>query len=163
MDRKDKIAKATELGLEFPKNISNDKLDELLEEAEMLAKEAQYEKPEVKPDAPKKVDKASARKEALRMRRVIITPLDERMRTAPSELYSVGNKNIGFIKKVVRFGIETLEPQIVLDTLKEKKALIQQTTIVNGRPKTTKRQGAAFAIEYLPDLTKEELEELKDK
>jgi len=163
MERKDKIAKAEDMGLEFPKNISNDKLDEIIEEAEMLAKEAAYEKPAEKPAEVKKVDKATARKQALLMKRCIITPLDERMRTAPSELYSVGNKNIGFIKKVVRFGVETLEPMIVINNLKEKKALVQQTTVVNGKPKTTKRMGSAFAIEILPDLTKEEIEELKAK
>lgn len=163
MDRKEQLAKATELGLEFPKNITDSKLADIIEEAEMLAKEAQFEKPAPKPKEAKKVDKVSARKEALLMKRVIITPLDERMRTSPSELYSVGNKNIGFIKKVVRFGVETLEPQIILNALKEKRTLIQQTTVINGKPVTRKRQGAAFAIEYLPDLTKEELEELKGK
>jgi len=164
MERKELIAKAEDLGLEFPSNISTIKLEEKVEAAEMAAKEATYDKPASKTEGTvPKVDKGSLRREALRMRHCIITPLDERQRTLPSEMYSVGNKNLGFIKKVVTFGRPTLEPQIIIDNLKERKALIQQTQMVKGVPKTTKREGSAFAIEMLPDLTKEEFEELQAK
>lgn len=157
MERKELIAKAEELGVEFKGNISTIKLEELVEAAEMAAKEATYDKPEPKPEGTTaKVNKGTLRRDALKMIHCIITPLDERQRTLPSEMYSVGNKNLGFIKKVVSFGRPTIEPQIIIQMLKEKRSLIQQTQVVNGIPKTTKREGSAFAIEILPDLTKEE-------
>jgi len=172
MDRQEMMARAEELGLEFKKNISNADLEKLIENAEFEAKEKAIKEAEskagleVKPSSTKKenvIDKKAARREALKLKRVIITPLDERMRTLPSEMYSVGNKNVGFIKKVVRFGVETLEPVIILNHLKEKKALIQQTNMVNGMPVTTKRMAPAFSIQELPDLTEEEFRELKEK
>ena len=150
---------AKSLGLEIKGNPKKEELEELIriakEEALFAAKEATYEKPVVTEEAKKAPAKADVRKEAMKMSKVIITPLDERMREMPSEMYSVGNSKAGFIKKVVRFNEPTWEPQIILDMLKEKTALIQQKKVVNGKEIVTKRQAAAFAIQPA-ELTDEE-------
>ncbi len=181
MERNNKMARATELGLKFQKNISNEKLDKMIEEAELAktasnekldkateeaeiaAKAASYDTPKPKKEEVGKKKSKITRREALLLKPVIITPLDERMRTLPSELYCVGNGHIGTIKKVVRFNVKTLEPVLILDMLREKRALVQQTVTVKGVDHVVKRQGAAFAIEELPALTEEELEELTSK
>lgn len=166
MSRKEQIAKAEDMGLEFKGNISNDALEELIENAEMAAKEATFEKPTEESKAVTKKaigetsGKADARKEALRMIKCVVTPLDERMRDMPSEMFSTGNKQLGFIKKVVRFGVETIEPKVILDTLREKKALIQSKSVVNGKQVVTKRLSPAFSIQEL-EFTEEELASFK--
>jgi len=163
MTRDELKVKAKELDVEYKSNISTDKLEELVEAAEMAKKEAGYEKPiKKKDDEPKRVDKATMRKNAMLMKRCIITPLDERLRGAPSEMYSVGNGSLGFIKKVVQFGVETLEPMVIIEHLRDKQALIQQATVVKGMPKVTKKLGKAFAIEMLPDYTEEEWKAIKE-
>jgi len=164
MTRDELKVRAAELNVEYKVNISTDKLEDLVETAEMAKKEATYEKPIVKKDdvPAAGITKVEMRKNALLMKRCVITPLDERLRGAPSEMYSVGNGKLGFIKKVVQFGVETLEPMIIIEHLQEKQALIQQTTVVKGMPKVTKRIGKAFAIDILPDLTEAEWRELKE-
>ena len=169
MERKELIAKAEDMGLEFKGNISTVKLEDLIENAEMEAKANSYEMPNEESKAQVKTEvkavktKASARQEALLLSKVIITPLDERMRDMPSEMYSVGNKNVGFIKKVVRFGVPTLEPKIILDMLREKKALIQsKTTGPKGQPTIKKRMSPAFSIETL-EITEEDLADASKK
>lgn len=162
MERKEKIARLEELGVEFKKNISNEELDIMLEEAEIEAKAAAAPVAVKKEGEMSASDKASARQNALKLVKCVITPLDDKMKQLPSEMYSVGNKNIGFVKKVVRFGTPTLEPQCIIDLLKEKRALLQQTTEINGKPVTKKVLLPAFAIEELK-LTEEEINSVKNK
>lgn len=165
MTRDELKAKAKELGIEFKGNIKTDDLEDLVEQAEMEKKAAGYDKPLPKADtesATEGTTKADMRKSALKMVRCIVTPLDERMRTLPSEMYSTGNRKLGFIKKVVRFNVETLEPQIIIDLLQEKQSLIQQTNMVNGKLETKKTFSDAFNIRILPDFTEEEIKELME-
>lgn len=136
------------------------------EEAAIAAKEATYEKPteESKNAVKKQVadasKKVSARQAAMKMTKVKITPLDERMRSIPSEYYSVGNKHIGFISKVVKFNQPTWEPECILQLLREKTMLIQESATVNGKEVVRHKSTEAFAIVELP-LTNEEKEQLE--
>ena len=157
--------KAKDIGVEFKGQIAREELEALVaakeEEIIMAAKAASYEKPNevtkaVVSEASKKVN---ARQEALLMKKVKITPLDERLRGIPSEYFSVGNKNIGFISKVVRFNVPTWEPQAILNILGEKQMLIQETATVNGKEVVRKRLTEAYAIVEVP-LTAEEEEQL---
>lgn len=157
--------KAKDIGVEFKGQIARDELEALVaakeEEIIMAEKAATYEKPNevtkaVVSEASKKVN---ARQEALLMKKVKITPLDERLRGIPSEYFSTGNKHIGFISKVVRFNVPTWEPQAILNILREKQMLIQETATVNGKEVVRKRLTEAYAIVEVP-LTAEEEEEL---
>lgn len=177
MERKEIIAKLEELGADYKKNAKTEDLVIVLAEAKEMKEledaEAKIEAKAAKAEVAETVEveegakkplsatqKAGARQEAHRLIKCIITPLDDKMKTLPSEMYSVGNRNIGFVKKVVRFGVITPEPKIILDTLKEKKALIQQTMEINGKPVTRKVLSPAFAIQEL-EFTAEELAEFK--
>lgn len=170
MDRKEKIEALRGMSVDVKGNISNEDLDELYEQtmAEKAIEDKAANAPvaDVEPevvDTPKEktaIEKANDRREAHKMIKCIITPLDDKMKTLPSEMYSVGNKNIGFIKKVVRFGRVTIEPKAIVDVIKEKKALIQQTTEINGKPVTRKVMMPAFSIQEL-EFTAEELAEFK--
>jgi len=162
--------KATDLGVEFKGQIAKVELEALIaakeEEIMMAEKEAQYEKPTeeskaaVKAEVSEASKKVNARQNAMLMKKVKITPLDERMRSIPSEYFSVGNRHIGFITKVVRFNEPTWEPQIILDTLREKQMVIQESSTVNGKEVTRKKLTEAYAIMEIP-LTAEEKEQLE--
>lgn len=162
--------KATDLGVEFKGQIAKAELEALIvakeEEIMMAEKEAQYEKPTeeskaaVKAEVSEASKRVNARQNALLMKKVKITPLDERMRSIPSEYFSVGNKNIGFISKVVKFNVPTWEPQIILDTLREKQMVIQESATVNGKEVVRKKLTEAYAIVEVP-LTAEEKEQLE--
>lgn len=172
MDYKETREKAVELGIEVKGNPKKDELEQMIadkqEELVIAAKAEGYEKPKeefvtkAKAVVTEAQSKVNARKNALKMVKCIITPLDERMRDMPSEMYSVGNRSVGFIKKVVRFNEETIEPTIILKHLKEKRMLIQQTKVVNGRQVVSKKSAPAFAIQELA-FTEEELENFKNK
>jgi len=175
MSRRDDLkVEAEALNLEYRGNISSNDLEALIdeakqdskanaEEASMNAKEAKYMKPdpEVAIETKKEVSaakkKASARKESMRMVKCIITPLSENMRELPSEMYSVNAYGAGFVKKVVRFNTETIEPVVVLNFLREKKALIQvKSKNKHGREIVRKQLAPAFSIQELP-LTDEDI------
>lgn len=161
--------KAKELGVDVSGQPNKAELEVLVQDAEeaktMAAKEATFEKPneEAKKavqsqisDAAKKVN---ARQAAMLMKKVKITPLDERMRGLPSEYFSVGNKHIGFISKVVRFNKPTWEPECILQLLREKKMIIQESETINGKEVVIKREVEAYAISEVA-LTPEEKAEL---
>ena len=120
------------------------------EEAAMAAKEAKFEKPEKPVVAQVSANKANPLRNAMKMVKVKITPLDERMRGIPSEVFSVGNKHTGFIKKVVRFNQPTWEPEATLQMLREKTRIIQETEVVNGKEIVRKKQAEAYSITVLP-------------
>ena len=163
MERKDMIAKAKDMGLEFKGNLSNDDLDELIENAELAAKEAQFEKPneESKKVIKETASKAEKVKQLNEMVIATIIPLDERMRDLPSEMYCVGTKN-GFKKQVIKFNKDVLVFRAIVDMLKEKRALIQSKTTVNGKEVVKKVMSSAFAISTR-EPTEAELAELGKK
>ena len=162
--------RARELGVDFKGQPAKEELEVMVQEAEeakMIAdKAAGYETPTeesktaVKAEISAAAAKVNARQEALKMTKVKITPLDERMRSLPSEMFSVGNKQLGFIKKVVKFGKPTWEPNVILELLRSKTMLIQQTETVNGKEVTRKVETEAYAIVELP-LTDEEKAQLE--
>ncbi len=180
MSRRDDLKQeADELGLEYKGNISNVDLEALInesgaeesadEEASMSAKEAKYMKPdpeaavEVKKEVTAAKKKASARKESMRMVKCIITPLSENMRDMPSEMYSVNALGAGFIKKVVRFNVETIELVTFINFLREKKALLQvKSKNKHGREIVRKQLAPAFSIQEIP-LTDEEIDQIEKK
>ena len=184
MSRAELFAKADELNVTYRKNMSTDDITVLIEEAEMAKKAEGYvnpieveeveevvktetKKPAVKGAKPSNVlkpmtpQKSKVIRGANRLVRCIIIPLEESMRSINSEMYSVGTPATGFIKKVVRFNEETIEPMILVNHLRGKKMLLQADTGKGARVKL--KRIPAFNIKVLPDYTEEELKELFDK
>ena len=171
MARNELFEKADELGVEYKKNESTEVIQAKIEEAEIAAKAEGYEKP-VKTEDKKEEDKpktpvTKSGKEvspilaANRMVRCIITPLAESLKGQSSEMYSVGTSATGFVKKVVVFNRETIEPLIVVKHLKGKTMTMQVDTNTPGVAEL--KRVPAFNIQVLPDYTEEELEELMAK
>ncbi|MCF6330294.1 MAG: hypothetical protein L3I99_01945 [Sulfurimonas sp.] len=172
MNEQTLFAKAESLGIKFKKNIKENELLLLIEEAELAPKvnKTEVKKTEAKktvtPSAvniikPIKKQKNNTIKTAKRMVRCIITPLSESMRTMSSEMYAVGNGTVGFIKKVVRFNKETIEPCQIVRHLNSKKMLLQ---IETGEGVNVKLERVpAFNIKILPDYTEKELNALFEK
>ena len=105
-----------------------------------------------------------ARKEALKLVRVVITVKDPSKQSWEGEIISAGNDVIGEIKKFVPY-MNAEEgyhlPQIILNVLKDREC----TVFVNrkgkdGKMLKTAKQIKAYAFEYLEPLTAEELTEL---
>ena len=105
-----------------------------------------------------------ARKEALKLIRVVITVKDPSKQSWEGEIISAGNDVIGEVKKFVPY-MNAEEgyhlPQIILNVLKDKKC----TVFVNrkgadGKMLKEAKQINAYAFEYLEPLTVDELTEL---
>lgn len=172
MERKELMAKADELGVEFKKNISNADLEDLVVVAEQEAQvEAKAKAIEAKTkDLPKEVvvkesigqTKARKRKESLRLVRCIVSSMDKDKAELQGEIHGVGSSYTGFIKKFIPFGQEWHVPVIILDVLKQKKML---STKDRKTPKGVVKETIevpAYNIVELPPLTTEELADLKD-
>jgi len=105
-----------------------------------------------------------ARKEALKLIRVVITVKDPAKQSWEGEIISAGNDVIGEVKKFVPY-MNAEEgyhlPQIILNVLKDKEC----TVFVNrkgadGKMLKEAKQIRAYSFEYLEPLTPDELTEL---
>ncbi|RLE58404.1 MAG: hypothetical protein DRJ35_07960 [Thermoprotei archaeon] len=108
--------------------------------------------------------KLRARKEALKLIRVVITVKDPAKQSWEGEIISAGNDVIGEVKKFIPY-MNAEEgyhiPQIILNVLKDKEC----TVFVNrkgadGKMLKKAKQIKAYAFEYLEPLTPDELTEL---
>jgi hypothetical protein len=109
--------------------------------------------------------KAKRKQDALRMQRVRITCMNPAKRAWMGEIFSVGNSEIGMIKKYVPFNAEQgwHVPTIMLGMIKDRKYLTHyEVKIGNKKIKRTKLV-PEFAVEILPPLTSKELQELKQR
>lgn len=101
-------------------------------------------------------------KEAHKLVRVIVTPIDQTKATnLDSELVSAGNSYIGTITRLIPFGVEWHVEQVILNALREKKF----TQFVKkkgqyGIDTNDTRYVPAYSITELPPLTPEELNQL---
>lgn len=174
-EREELIAKAEEIGLEFPKNISTANLQLQVDEKEAELANAAIEAkaagaktadPETSKAIAKEVkaeaDKVSGMRASTQMIKVNITALDPRMREIPSDMFTTMTR-WGTKKQVVKFGKPMLVYKGIVDMLREKQALIQvKSTSSKGREIVTYQMSPAFMIQEIP-LTEEELEEIKGK
>lgn len=101
-------------------------------------------------------------KEAHKLVRVIVTPIDQTKATnLESELISAGNSIIGTVTRLVPFGVEWHVEQIILNALREKKftQFIKKKSQYGVDTNTT-RYVPAYSITELPALTQQELDAL---
>lgn len=106
--------------------------------------------------------KLNAIKEATKLVRCVVTCRDPAKQTWTGEIFNVSNDLIGDQKKYIPFGEENgyHVPQIIFNTLKDKKCTVFVNKRVNGETVKVGKQIKAYGLEVLPPLTQEELSEL---
>lgn len=146
--------KATMLGVSFHPSISEEKLRARIKEKEDADK------------AEAKVMKTYDKKDAddpLALVRVRVTCMDPAKRKHTGELITCGNTKIGTLRRMVPFGVEWHIPRIMLNVMRDKKFRMGKTIKQNGREVNVNEFVPAFAIEVLPQLSKEELKDLAQR
>lgn len=97
------------------------------------------------------------RKEALRLVRVIVTPMDISKRDYHGEIFQFSNRILS-AKRFVQFGHATHVEAVLLEQIKQRQ---MRQTIPETRDKAPEsRLMPAFAVQELPPLTAQELAEL---
>lgn len=105
------------------------------------------------------------RQEALRLVRVRVTNMNPLKGNLKGEIFSVGNSQIGFIKKFVPYNAEAgwHVPQIILTHMQGKKYMTHFEVKVGNKKIKKHRLVPELAIEIMPPLTAAELQELKQR
>lgn len=145
--------KADELGLEYKSNVSAKTLTKLIKE---------FEEQDAQDDGLTENERIQrAVDEATKLIRVIITPMDSAKRDYQGDLFSAGNAVVPTLTKYIPYGVEWHVPQIILNTIKEKTMIkFVAKKDERGREYREYQETKAYAVQELPQLTKEELEEL---
>lgn len=100
-------------------------------------------------------------KDAMKLLRVIITPMNPLKRDIQGDIFSVGNSVIPTYTKYVPYNVEWHIPQIMYDMLNEKEETAMIKSRDNrGRDVIHTRTIKAFNIAVLPPLTQAQLDEL---
>lgn len=154
-------ARANLLGVKFHPSISLEKLREKVNAAVTSEEEAKAS------EEPKQETIGEKRKrlkaEALKLVRIRLTCLNPAKKEWEGEIITVGNSLIGSVKKFTPFNADDgwHVPHVIYQQLKERQCQIFYTaTDARGNKVRKGKLIKEFAIEVLPPLTKEELEEL---
>ena len=161
-------ARANLLGVKFHPSISLEKLREKVNAAVTSDGAATSEEEEAKDSAePKQETIGEKRKrlktDALKLVRIRLTCLNPAKKEWDGEILTVGNSLIGSVKKFVPFNADDgwHVPHVIYQQLKERQCQVFYTaTDARGNKVRKGKLIKEFAIEVLPPLTKEELEEL---
>ena len=160
-------ARANLLGVKFHPSISLEKLREKVNAAVTSEGAATSEEEAKDPAEPKQETIGEKRKrlktEALKLVRIRLTCLNPAKKEWEGEIITVGNSLIGSVKKFVPFNADDgwHVPHVIYQQLKERQCQIFYTaTDARGNKVRKGKLIKEFAIEVLPPLTKEELEEL---
>lgn len=167
--------RADQIGVKYSNNIGLETLAERinnkLEGKEQKPEEEAPPPPLVKPeDAGKPAPKTLREKlvqENMKLVRIRITCLDPKKKEWPGEIITVANEYLGTVRKYVPFGEATEEgyhvPYCIYKYLKARKFLNIRTYKDRKNQNQIKIESnwvPEFAIEVLPQLTKEELAKL---
>lgn len=117
-------------------------------------------------DDPDGLSRAEQQKRASELVRIRVTCMNPAKKEWDGEIFTVGNTVVGTFKKYVPFNADEgwHVPRIIFEQLKARECQIFVT--VKGLRGNTTRQGKVikeFAIEELPPLTKDELQELAQR
>lgn len=164
------------IGLESLKSKVNAKMDgepEAPEVAEVMEPEAEVQLNPLDGDVAGQVPKAKLTKNELRTRmreeclaliRVRIQNLDPKKADLPGEIFCVGNEIIGTVRKYIPYGEITDNgyhiPKILFDELNSRKFQNIKTRKKAGQITVETNWAKEFAMEVLPPLTQEELDNL---
>lgn len=172
--------KAKLMGIKFSPNIGEAKLLKMIEDHENADKpQAQDNTPaqdlsdddsdadNEKQDAPAPVRqltrdeiRANKRREALKLVRVMVVPMDPLRAQQEGEMVTSGNSLIGSISKYVPYNAEAGYhiPQILLNVMRERTYTHHYTVKDSkGNEINRQKQMPAYNIAVLPDLTEQEL------
>ena len=160
-------ARANLLGVKFHPSISLEKLREKVNAAVTSDGAATSEEEAKDPAEPKQETIGEKRKrlktEALKLVRIRLTCLNPAKKEWEGEIITVGNSLIGSVKKFVPFNADDgwHVPHVIYQQLKERQCQVFYTaTDARGNKVRKDKLIKEFAIEVLPPLTKEELDEL---
>lgn len=105
------------------------------------------------------------RKECLKLVRIRVTNMNPLNANRKGDIFSVGNSQIGFIKKFVPYNSDVgyHVPQILLTQMQSKKFMTHYEVKVGNKTVKRHRLIPELAIEILPPLTTQELQELKQR
>ena len=158
-------ARANLLGVKFHPSISLEKLREKVNAA--VTSEGEAEEPSNSSPEAKEETIGEKRKrlktESLKLVRIRLTCLNPAKKEWEGEIITVGNSLIGSVKKFVPFNADDgwHVPHVIYQQLKERQCQIFYTaTDARGNKVRKGKLIKEFAIEVLPPLTKEELDEL---
>lgn len=155
--------RATLMGISFHPSIGVDKLRDKINAA-LNDEPVEEEKPVVKAKAESESDRISRlRREATELVRIRVQCMNPAKSEWEGELFTAGNSAIGSYTKFVPFNAEDgwHVPRIIYKMMMNRKC--QVFTTKRDERGNTFREGKLireFAIEVLPNLTKEELDEL---
>lgn len=141
---------ADALGIEYATNISYGVLEKRINDFKN------------KPKA-KKATKVDKRKEATKLIRCTISCNNPNKKEHQGEYVSVGNAVIGQIKKFVAFNVPYHVPQIILDTLKDKRFQRVYTRKEGGKNVVKTKIEKEYVIDILEPLSKTELKDLAQR
>jgi hypothetical protein len=157
-------ARATQMGIQFHPSIGVDKLREKIEAA-LSNKPSSDEAPVAEVAVKETLNQKRLRlkQEALKLVRVRVTCMNPAKKDWEGEIFTVGNTAIGSVKKFVPFNADEGYhiPHCIFEMMKSR--MCQVFVTGKSRNGVTTRQGKMikeFAIEVLPQLTQEELDEL---
>ena len=160
--------RATLMGLKFHPSISLDKLREKVNAATDESDEPDVEVVSAKAVAPvieetMNQKRNRLKKEALALVRIRLTCMNPAKAEWEGEIFTIGNALIGSVKKFVPFNADDgwHVPTVILQQLQERQCQVF-VSAKDARGNNVRRGKLIkeFAIEILPPLTKEELEEL---
>ena len=160
-------ARADLLGISYHPSIGLEKLRDKVNAAVAGdAPEAVVEAPAVQEEGSKHARLVRRRKEANELIRIRVTCMNPNKREWEGEIFTTGNSTLGTLKKYVPFNIDEgwHVPRAIYNQIIERQCQIFVPK-KDARGNTTK-QGKLikeFAVEILPNLTADELEELARK
>ena len=160
-------ARADLLGIRYHPSISLEKLRDKVNAAVTATSTADDdadEEPAVKPKA--KPDLGELRRQASELVRIRVSCMNPLKKEWEGEIFTVGNSGVGTFKKYVPFNADEgwHVPRIIYEHLKGREC--QVFVSVRDNKGNTTRKGKMikeFAIEVLPQLTKEELHDLAQR
>ena len=163
-------ARADMLGISYHPSIGVEKLKAKIE-AKLSDAPEETDEPEVKPQvqAPgvavetEGQKRQRLRKQAAELVRIRVTCMNPAKREWEGEIITAGNSTVGTFKKYIPFNADEgwHVPRIIYNQLVERECQVF-VTIKDGRGNSVRRGKSIkeFAIEVLPQLTQEELDEL---
>lgn len=161
--------RARVMGITFSNNIGVDSLRKKIEDKVNGDEGSTSEPAVVNPLQPQKATPANIRQllldENMKLVRLRITNMDPKKKDLPGEIFTVANGYIGTVRKFIPYG-EVTEggyhvPYCIYKQLEKRKFLnIRTTRARNGEIKVDHSWAKEFALEVLPQLTKEELRRL---
>lgn len=152
---------ATELGISYAASIGEATLEQRIKDK--LAEESVSSTGLKEEDNRRLPINKQLRQEALKLERVIVTCLDPMYAKYPSQLFQVGNRVIGTIKKVVPFGREFHVPTALLKQIENE--TFNRVEVINdgsngGAGRNELKAVPRYGVKRLPPLTEKELADL---